>query len=116
MDTTDKSRFIDIGDGVSVEIVKEKDNRLIGRRELSVFIHHVGKGTPAIPVLRTKLSQKLDVNIGCIYIRKLQTEYGIGRSLGIVHIYDSPNKARSFEPEYIIDRNKTLEEEVAEAK
>ncbi len=109
-------KIIDIGDDMTAEIVEEKDNRVVGRREYVIKVYHVGKGTPSIPDVRVKLAEKLGVEYKRLFIRKLETEYGIGVSNAIVNVYDTVDKALLFEPKYVIERNKTLEEEIEEAE
>ncbi len=109
-------KLIDLGDGITVEVLREKNNPLIGRVEYTVIIHHPGKGTPAIPDLRVKIAEKLGKNAKTVYIRYIKTEYGIGRSKALINAYKTPELARHYEPKYVIERNKTLEEEIEEAE
>ncbi len=114
---TEKSeKLIDLGDGITVEVVREKKNPVIGRIEYYVLVHHVGKGTPPIPELRVKFAQAIGKDHKVVYIRRLLTEYGIGRSKAVINVYDSEDLAKQFEPKFVIERNKTLEEEIAEAE
>ncbi len=108
--------IIDLGDGVTIEILEERDNKVIGRIEYKALVHHIGKGTPAIPELRVKFANAIKRDVKTVYIRSLKTEYGIGRSKAVIHVYYNEKLAREFEPKHIIERNKTLEEEVAEAE
>jgi len=91
--------------GYSGEIVSEKYNPLVKRREVVLKIGHVGVGTPSRKVLRAELAKLFNVNVENVYVRKIETENGIGVSLIKAHIYDSPERAKFFEPEYIIKRN-----------
>lgn len=110
------SKIVNLEDGVAVEILKESRNPLINRIEITAYVHHEGKATPAIPQLRSKLSQKLNIDMKRLYIRTLRTEYGIGRSYTEIHIYDKEKDAKIFEPKYVIERNKTLQEEIEESE
>ncbi|MGC9114754.1 MAG: 30S ribosomal protein S24e [Fervidicoccaceae archaeon] len=114
--TTQKGRLIDLEDGITLEIIDERQNFLLGRKELEGYIYHSGKGTPAIPVLREKISKKLGINLKNIYIRSLKTEYGASRSRILLHVYNNQKTAEEYEPKYIIERNKTLQEEIEEAE
>lgn len=108
-------RILELDHGITAEIVKERDNRVVGRREYLIKVYHVGSGTPSIPELRVKLAEKLNVNYKRLFIRSLKTEYGMGVSNAVVDVYDDPQLAPQFEPKYVIERNKTLEEEIEEA-
>lgn len=109
-------KLVDLGDGITFEITEEKDNFLLGRSEIQGYVHHVGKGTPSIPSLREKISKKFGVDIKQVYVRSLKTEYGLSRSRALIHIYKSSKAAEEYEPKYIIERNKTLQEEIEEAE
>ena len=96
---------IDLGDGVWAEIARDFYNPLVKRRELSLIIHHVGKPTPMKINLRLAISEKMGTPIQHVYVRSVDTEYGVGRSRAVVHIYDSVDRALLYEPKHIIDRN-----------
>jgi len=96
---------IDFEDGVWGEIVEDKYNPLVKRRELIMVIHHVGKSTPMRINMRLAISEKYGVPIERVYVRNIKTEYGIGRSRARIHIYDTVERAKAFEPQHIIDRN-----------
>ncbi len=99
------SKKIDLGDEGWAEIVMDRDNPLIGRREILLKLHHQGKPTPMRITLRMKLAEKFGADVKRVYIRSIQTEYGIGRSTVRVHIYRSVERALQFEPKHIIERN-----------
>ncbi|MEB3847115.1 MAG: 30S ribosomal protein S24e [Desulfurococcales archaeon] len=96
---------IDLGDGVWAEVIEDKYNPLIKRRELKLQLHHELKSTPMRINVRLGISEKLGVDIQRVYVRKIETEYGIGISIAEVHIYDTVDRALAFEPKYVIDRN-----------
>ncbi len=98
-------RRIEFEDGVWADVTRDFYNPVIKRRELTLVIHHVSKPTPMRINIRLALSEKLGVPIERVYVRNIKTEYGIGRSTAIVHIYDTVERARQFEPSHIIDRN-----------
>ncbi|MEM0021077.1 MAG: hypothetical protein QW039_06045 [Fervidicoccaceae archaeon] len=109
-------KLIDLEDGITLEVLEERENFLIGRKEIEGIVYHGGKGTPAIPSLREKISKKLGVDLKQTYIRSLKTEYGAARSRILLHIYKAPKLASEYEPKHIIERNKTLQEEIEEAE
>lgn len=89
------------GESFHVEVVRKRKNPLIGRVELDVVIYHIGAGTPDRFSIRREIASKFNAPLDCVYIRRIRTEYGIGRSVGRIHIYHSPDRARVIEPEYI---------------
>jgi len=96
---------IDLEDGVWAEVTRDFYNKVIGRRELDLIVHHLLKPTPMRINLRLTIAEKFGVDIQKVYVRRIDTEYGIGESRVEVHIYDSVERAKKFEPAYIIDRN-----------
>lgn len=109
-----KKLEVDLGEGYEIYAVKDWYNPLIKRRELDVIILHVGKPTPSRMKLRYAFSRALGVNVKRLYIRKVLSEYGVGRTKAEIHVYDTPERALQFEPKYIIERNKLPEEEEEE--
>ncbi len=98
-------RKIELGEGYSVSIISEQYNPLIKRRELVLLIHHIGKGTPERMALREAVAKAYQVNEEQVYVRKMISEFGMGATRVFVHIYESPERAKEFEPEYIRKRH-----------
>ncbi len=99
------AKIIKIGDEYQGEVVNERYNPLIKRLELDIRIAHIGKGTPSRGILRKAVADAYNVDIDRVYVRKIESEFGWGVTRVEVHIYDSPERAKLFEPEYIIKRN-----------
>ncbi|MCS7364068.1 MAG: 30S ribosomal protein S24e [archaeon GB-1867-035] len=102
------------GEKFRIEIVGKRENPLIDRIELDVVIYHMGSGTPDRYSVRQEIASQFNVPLDCVYIRRIKTEYGIGRSVGRIHVYRSPDRARIIEPDYIIARDEPSEEKEEE--
>ncbi|MCD6301434.1 MAG: 30S ribosomal protein S24e [Staphylothermus sp.] len=87
------------------EIVEDKYNPLIKRREVIIRIAHIGKSTPSRGLIRHELAKIYNVEVEKVYVREINTEYGMGVSNAVVHIYDSVERAKLFEPPHVIKRN-----------
>ena len=96
---------IDLGEEYYAEVVEEKYNPLINRKEITLIIYHIGKGTPQRKTVREKVAVAYGVEINRVYVRNILGEFGIGRSKAIVHVYDSVERARMFEPLHVIRKN-----------
>ena len=96
---------VDLEEGIWAEVVKDWYNPLIKRRELVLRIHHELKPTPMRITLRMSIAEKLGVDVTRVYVRSIDTEYGRGVSTARIHVYDNVERAKQFEPEYIIERN-----------
>ena len=100
-----------LGEGYEAYITGDRYNPLIKRRELEITVLHVGKSTPSRIQMRMAVAKALNVDVKRVYVRRLKTEYGLGRTIAEVHVYDSVERALKFEPKHIIERNKLPEEE-----
>ena len=96
---------IEIDRDVKMYVIEEKYNPLIKRIEVMGLIYHIGKGTPARKTIREKVANAYNKPIDVVYIRKLESEFGIGRTRALIHIYDSVERALAFEPKHIIQRD-----------
>ncbi|OYT52238.1 MAG: 30S ribosomal protein S24e [Desulfurococcales archaeon ex4484_204] len=93
-------------DNSLVQVVKERENKLVGRLEVHVIVNHIGKGAPSRLNLVKALSNLYKKGEDLIVVTKILTEYGIGISKAIVHIYSDLNRLRMFEPEYLLRRHR----------
>ncbi len=103
-------KTIKIGNEYMGEVVSEKYNPLIKRIELLIKISHIGKGTPSRGLVRKAIAEAYNVSIDRVYVRKIESEFGWGVTNVEAHIYDSVERAKKFEPEYIIKRNELATE------
>jgi len=102
-------RIIDLGEGVTAEVIEERYNPLAKRQEVKLKINHVLRPTPMRIMLRMALANAFGVDVPRLYIRSIRTEYGIGVSWAEVHIYDTKERALELEPKHIIERNGGVE-------
>ncbi len=111
--SVEEAKKIDLGleEGYEAFILRDWYNPLIKRRELDILIQHVNMGTPSRLEIRMGVANALGVDVKRVYVRSLRTEYGLGRTIAEVHVYDTVDRALAFEPKYIRERNKLPEEE-----
>jgi len=91
--------------GAVLHVVRERDNKVIGRLEVYCVVTHIGKGTPSRKELVEAVSSMYSKPPELIVVKYIKSDYGIGRSRVKVHIYESVERLRSFEPEYILKRH-----------
>lgn len=90
----------------SIKIVSDRVNRLVGRRELRVVLDHPGSSTPSRREVIEKLRELLSLSERqVVIVRKILTEYGLGRSSALVHVYDDPERAKQFEPPHLLRKH-----------
>ncbi|HID91118.1 TPA: 30S ribosomal protein S24e [Candidatus Bathyarchaeota archaeon] len=86
-----------------MEIVSERYNPLIGRKELVVRV--TSSETPRRYALRQEVARLLSVDLGLVYVRKIRSLTGRHEVVAEVHVYDDPGRALRIEPEHIRLRN-----------
>ena len=91
--------------GAPLHIVKERDNKLVKRLEIEGVVVHIGKGTPARSDVIKTLSKLYNKSEELIVVKSILSEYGVGISKIKAHIYDSIERLKAFEPEYILKRH-----------
>lgn len=106
----EQARKITVEGGYEGEVVEDRYNRLIGRREVKVVLYHSGKGTPMRYSVREALAKTYGADLDRVYVRRIISERGLSRTIVEAHIYDSKDRALKFESKYIIERNKGFEE------
>jgi len=89
----------------SFNIVHIRENKLLARRELLVEAVHQNASTPTRQSVREWVAKQLGIDISNVFVRRIKTEFGRGRSLAEVHVYNDSKIARVIEPLYILARN-----------
>ncbi|MGC9049662.1 30S ribosomal protein S24e [Pyrobaculum sp.] len=89
----------------SFSIVNIRENKLLGRRELLVEAAHLNVSTPMRQSVREWVSKQLGVDVSNVFVRKIKTQYGVGKSVAEIHVYNDSKLARVIEPLYILARN-----------
>jgi small subunit ribosomal protein S24e len=89
----------------SFNIVSIRENKLLGRRELLVEAAHINASTPTRQNVREWVSKQLGVDVSNVFVRRIKTQYGAGKSVAEIHVYTDSKLARITEPLYILARN-----------
>ena len=90
---------------MNVKTTYEKQNLILGRREVTFFIDHPRKGTCRLYEVRKTIAEKFGVEEPVVYVTMLKTVTGTNRSQGTVEIYDSVDRADKLVPAHIKARN-----------
>ena len=99
-----------------MEIIQRKENPVLDRVELTFQWTHSGEATPS-------LSQMVDAAAKAepgsdkkqVFVKNVNTRFGMSRTSGLAMIYGSPDSA-SIEPDYVIERHKSLNENESKQK
>jgi len=89
---------------MEVEITKENENQLLGRKEVFFKLQHEG-ASPSREEARNALIKALKCSPNLLVIDKMGTEFGKRETVGYVKVYESEERLKEIEREHIIKRN-----------
>jgi small subunit ribosomal protein S24e len=74
------------------------------------------EATPSRLSVRDSLAAKLNKDSAEVVIRKLDTKFGMRKTVGSAKVYESPDHAQDVEQDHMLDRNKIGADEDADAE
>ena len=86
------------------QIIDERVNPLLRRKEIEFIIYHKNAGTPSRYSIREYFSLNFKVPLEQVYVYSVNTRFGCGISRGVIHIYDT-NDSAGIVPAHIKIRN-----------
>ncbi|VVB87209.1 30S ribosomal protein S24e [uncultured archaeon] len=100
---------------MELQIIKDKTNPLLKRREISLKI--TNKGTPSRIEVKNKLAALANSKPELIVIEHLDTVFGKMEVLGTASIYESDGRLKQLAHQHLVarDKPKAAEEKAAEA-
>ncbi len=93
------------------EVINERDNRPLFRKEISFRIDHQGATTPSRADILGRIVAEYDADVSRVVIRKLETKFGIGITEGTARIYDTPEHMKRVELPHIIKKHESKKKE-----
>jgi small subunit ribosomal protein S24e len=90
---------------MEVNVVSQKENPLLKRKEISFNVEHAAGATPTRIEIRKAVAEALKANVDLIFVKRFETRPGTHIALGMANLYDSAEQAKLIEPDYIIKRN-----------
>ena len=100
---------------MDVEIISERENPLLERREVKFRVKYPGAGSPGRQEVRSRLVAVLDSNKDLTVLDYLKPEYGRHASLGYVKVYASA-EAMKAEAGHKVKRNFEVKERPPKAE
>ena len=104
-----------------MNITSDKENKLLGRREINFNIVQEGS-TPSKKDIRVEICKKLNLDPETVIIVKVDQSTGVRQGIGVAHAYKSKEQIAKQEPSHLVDRmngvkgTKVKKEKKAEAK
>ena len=89
---------------MKLEILSEKENKPLARKEIEFRVEHVGGTTPSRTDVLAKIVAQFDADSSRVVIRTLNTRYGIGISEGSARIYETAEQMQRVEHTHIVKR------------
>ncbi|APX96964.1 30S ribosomal protein S24e [Natronorubrum daqingense] len=101
---------------MDVDIVSETENPMLHRTDVTFELVHED-ATPSRLQVRDSLAAKLNKDADEVVVRKLDTKFGMRKTVGQAKVYETADNARDVEQDHMLERNKIGDEEAdAEAE
>ena len=101
---------------MSLQVLDEKVNPLLGRREVRLVIQHLGAGTPDRVSVRKMASDHYKATMEQVYVRSIATRTGGSNAVCIVEVYDKPQIKGKSVPAFVKNRNLPKDQRVSKGK
>jgi len=100
---------------MEIEIIAEEENPMLHRTDVRFELTHE-EATPSRLQVRDSLAAKLDKGSDEVVVRKLDTKFGMRKTVGDAKVYESADDARDVEQDHMLSRNKIEAETEGEAE
>jgi len=98
---------------MKIEVIEEKENKLLNRKEIKATITGFEK-TPKREEVRSQLAAKLGADEKKLLLDEIKQEYGKKQATAYVKVYENEEGLQKYEPKYKIKRNSLLKKEKQE--
>jgi len=98
---------------MKIEILNERENKPLARKEVDFRVDHVGAGTPSRADIRAKIVAQFDADSSAVIIKILDTKFGAGITEGTARIYSDPEQMKRIELDHIVKRHDSKTKEGA---
>ncbi len=90
---------------MEIEVISQKENQLLKRKEIRFQIKHESVATPMRLDIRRALADALKANVDLVFVKRYTTKPGMHVATGTANLYESLDQAKLVESDYIIKRN-----------
>ncbi|MCT9094486.1 30S ribosomal protein S24e [Haloarchaeobius sp. HME9146] len=98
---------------MDIDIISEEENPMLHRTDVTFEMVHE-EATPSRLSVRDSLAAKLNKDADEVVVRKLDTKFGMRKTVGYAKVYDSAERAQEVEQEHMLERNKIVGAEEGE--
>ncbi|MFC7176880.1 30S ribosomal protein S24e [Halosegnis marinus] len=100
---------------MEIDVISEEENPMLHRSDVRFEVTHE-EASPSRLSVRDSLAAKLNKDASEVVVHRLDTKYGMRKTLGYAKVYETADAAAEVEQEYMLERNKIEDgEEEAEA-
>ena len=96
---------------MKIEILEEKENKPLSRKEISFRVEHMGTTTPSRADVKSKIVAQFDADASTVVVTNLDTKFGIGITNGSARIYSDPEHMKRIEHGFLIKRHESKQTE-----
>ncbi|MBP2030441.1 small subunit ribosomal protein S24e [Methanohalophilus levihalophilus] len=98
---------------MDINITEDKNNSLFNRREVNFNVTFEGP-TPSRKDVKLKMAAMLNCSPQLVIVQSLDNLFGKEEVIGYAKIYESEDRMKEIEKEYVLKRNELPEEEPEE--
>lgn len=106
---------IETSETMNIDIIEDKENRLLNRREIKFRVNHDGP-TPSREDARKELVSFLKTKPELLIIERMNSEFGKRETLGYAKLYETEERVKEVEHQHIFLRNFPSAESKEEVK
>ena len=96
---------------MKIEILNERENKPLARKEVDFRVDHAGAVTPSRADIRAKIVAQFDADSSAVIIKTLDTKFGAGITEGTARIYSDLDQMKRIELDHIVKRHESKKEE-----
>ncbi|MFW9835299.1 MAG: 30S ribosomal protein S24e [Candidatus Thorarchaeota archaeon] len=96
---------------MKIEILNERENKPLARKEVDFRVDHAGAVTPSRADIRAKIVAQFDADSSAVIIKNLDTKFGAGITEGTARIYSDLDQMKRIELDHIVKRHESKKEE-----
>jgi len=100
---------------MEVDIIEQEENPMLHRTDVRFEVVH-DEATPSRLSVRDSLAAKLNKDSAEVVVHKLDTKFGMRKTVGYAKVYDNPEAALDVEQQHMLERNKITADGDGEAE
>jgi small subunit ribosomal protein S24e len=89
---------------MEITILEEEENPMLHRTDVRFRVSHA-EATPDRLGVRDSLAARLGKDADEVVIRKLDTKFGMRKTIGEAKVYESAGHAEDVEQDHVLERN-----------